>query len=147
MRIRAKKIVVYAVIVLIAGFSGSSALAKSRTKADPGSNATWSGKGGIDSGRENFAAWCTNCHGEQGKGNGPLADSLGEGLQPRNLTDAALLSTRTDKQLYNVIRNGGSAEGFSDAMMAHADMLTDEEIRNVILYIRAEICKCKYSGN
>lgn len=140
-----RKTLFCATLFIFALFSSNVGMAAT-AKADPGSNATWSGKGGIDSGRENFAAWCTNCHGTGGLGDGVLSDSLGEGLKPRNLTDASVLSTRTDEQLYNVIRNGGSAEGFSDAMMSHAAMLTDDEIKNVILYIRAEICKCKYTG-
>lgn len=116
-------------------------------KADPGKNATWSGKGGKESGRENFQAWCTGCHGEEGKGDGPLADSLGDDVKPRDLTDADILSTRSDADLFKVIKLGGAAAGFSDAMPAQGGgMLTDEEVKNIILFIRDDLCKCKGEG-
>ena len=128
-------------LILTSGIAGASEGAG--VKADPGRNATWSGKGGKDSGRENFQAWCTNCHGEEGKGDGPLAEALGEDIFPRDLTDASILSKRTDADLFKVIKLGGPAAGFSEAMPAQGGgMLTDEEIKNVILYIRADLCKC-----
>lgn len=143
-----KALIFIAILCSMMLFAVSNAFAaqKDKTKADPSTTGTWSGKGGIESGRENFLAWCINCHGEKGKGDGPLSTTLGQGIKPRNLTDAKLLSTRTDDFLFKVIRNGGASVGFSEAMMPHKDMLTDEEIRNVILYIRGDICKCKYQG-
>ena len=112
--------------------------------ADPGSNATWSGKGGKESGRENYMAYCAVCHGQKGKGDGDLAASLGDDIHPRDLTDKDILSTRTDAELFKVIKEGGAAAGFSDAMPAQGGvMLTDEEIKNLILFIRADLCKCK----
>ncbi len=132
-------------LILTSGIAGASEGAG--MKADPGSNATWSGKGGKDSGRENFQAWCTGCHGDEGKGDGPLAESLGENILPRDLTDASILSDRTDSDLFKVIKLGGPAAGFSEAMPAQGGgMLTDEEVENIILYIRADLCKCKHKG-
>jgi len=131
-------------IMLLFAVNNTLAAQKEKTKADPSKTGTWSGKGGKESGRENFMGWCINCHGEKGKGDGPLSTTLGQGIKPRNLTDSKLLSTRTDEFLFKVIREGG-ASGFSEAMMPHKDMITDEEIKNVILYIRSDICKCKYS--
>ncbi|MDE2310341.1 MAG: cytochrome c [Betaproteobacteria bacterium] len=119
-----------------AGFSGEL----SKTKADPGNNATWTG----EAGKDNFIGSCAPCHGETGKGDGPLADTLGEGVKPRNLSDAKLLSTRTDEFLFRVIKSGGAAAGFADAMPSWNETFTDAEIKQIIQHIRNNICKCKY---
>ena len=117
---------------------------KVKVKTEPGETATWSGKGGIESGRENFQAHCIPCHGDKAKGDGPLADSLGEGVRPRDLTNKDILSNRTDEFLFGVIKKGGVSAVFSEAMVSFDATLTDEEIKNVIAYIRSGICKCKY---
>ena len=129
-----------AVVLVFAGYVISPVEA-----SDIGSNATFSGKGGKANGKENFVMYCIYCHGEEGKGNGPLAESLGEDIHPRDLTDASILSERTDADLFKVIKLGGPAAGFSEAMPAQGGaMLTDEEVKNIILYIREDFCKCKY---
>lgn len=120
------------------GFSAE----RTKAKADPANNATWSGEGG----RDNFIGTCSPCHGESGKGDGPLADTLGEGIKPRNLTDAKLLSTRTDDDLFKVIKNGGASMGFSEAMPSQKDTFSDEDIRHIVAYIRHDLCKCQYKA-
>jgi mono/diheme cytochrome c family protein len=106
---------------------------------------TWSG--GMDSGQGNYMGNCLPCHGPEGKGDGPLADSLGEGIKPRNLSDAEYMSTRTDEELFNVIKHGGKSAGFSDSMPDWAATFTDEAIRNLVKFIRSDLCKCKYKGD
>lgn len=115
---------------------------REKVKADPANNATWSGEGGKD----NFIGTCSPCHGESGKGDGPLSDTLGEGIKPRNLTDDELLSTRTDDELFNVIKNGGDSIGLSEAMPSQKDTFSDEEIRQIVAYIRHDLCKCQYKA-
>lgn len=119
-----------------AGVSGEL----SKTKADPGKNGTWTG----EAGKDNFIGNCTPCHGETGKGDGPLADTLGVGVKPRNLSDAKLLSARTDEFLFKVIKSGGVAVGFSESMPSWKETFTDAEIKQIIQYVRSSICKCKY---
>ncbi|MBI5286481.1 MAG: right-handed parallel beta-helix repeat-containing protein [Deltaproteobacteria bacterium] len=121
---------------------------KLETLAEPdyGTHATWSGAEGKKSGKGNFLAYCIPCHGARGKGDGPLAGTLGENIKPRDLSDAKLLSTRSDEFLFKVITEGGASVGFTEGMMSFKGMISDEEIKNVIAYIRSEICKCKYQG-
>ena len=122
-----------------AGFAGKL----SKEKADPGKNGTWTG----EAGKDNFIGNCTPCHGEAGKGDGPLADTLGVGVKPRNLSDANLLSARTDEFLFKVVKSGGAAVVFAEAMPSWKETFTDAEIKQIIQYVRNSICKCKYNGN
>ena len=118
------------------GFSGNLP----KTKGDVGTTGTWTG----EAGKDNFIGNCAPCHGEAGKGDGPLADTLGEGVKPRNLSDAKLLSTRTDEFLFKVVKSGGAASGFAEAMPSWKETFTDAEIKQIIQYVRKDICKCKY---
>ncbi len=64
---------------------------------------------------------------------------------PRKLNDAKLLSTRTDEFLLKVVKSGGVSVGFSESMPDWKDTFTDEEIKQIVQYLRNNICKCKYS--
>ena len=101
---------------------------------------------GMDSGSGNFMQNCMPCHGMEGKGDGPLSEDLGEGIRPRNLTDAAILSTRTDEFLFKVIKNGGTSVGLNENMPDWGYAFDDAAIKNLVKYIRTELCKCKYNG-
>ena len=122
-------------------FSGAATSAE-KIKADPGSNATWTGEGGMD----NFIGTCSPCHGDSGKGDGPLAEALGEGVKPRDLADAKFMSAKTDDYLFKVTKFGGPAVKLSDAMPAQKDTFTDAEIKQIVQYVRNGICKCRYKG-
>lgn len=113
---------------------------RSHTELDPVNTGTYTG----EAGKDNYIANCTPCHGDTGKGDGPLAETLGEGVKPRNLSDAKLLTTRTDEFLFKVVKSGGAAAGFSDAMPSWKETFTDAEIKQIIQYVRKDICKCKY---
>jgi mono/diheme cytochrome c family protein len=102
--------------------------------------------GGMHSGEGNFIQNCMPCHGMEGKGDGPLADNLGGDIRPRDLSDAALLSTRTDESLFEVIKHGGKHSGFSEVMPDWGEAFDDEAIRNIVQYVRTDLCKCKYEG-
>lgn len=135
------KVISAALCLSVMVFSGAVFSGElSKAKADPGSNATWTG----EAGKDNYIGNCVPCHGETGKGDGPLAETLGEGVKPRNLSDAKLLSTRTDELLFKVIKSGGAAAGFAEAMPSWKETFTDAEIKQIIQYIRKDICKCKF---
>lgn len=113
---------------------------RSHIEIDPVNTGTYTG----EAGKDNFIANCSPCHGEAGKGDGPLMDTLGEGVRPRNLSDANLLSVRTDEFLFKTIKSGGAAVGLSEAMPSWKETFTDAEIKQIIQYVRNSICKCKY---
>lgn len=114
---------------------------RSHIELDPANTGTYTG----EAGKDNFVANCSPCHGETGKGDGPLAETLGEGARPRNLSDANLLSARTDEFFFKVIKSGGVSVGFSESMPSWAETFTDTEIKQIIQYVRNSICKCKYN--
>lgn len=113
---------------------------RSHIELDPNNTGTYTG----EAGKDNYIGNCSPCHGETGKGDGPLADTLGDGLKARNLSDANLLSTRTDEFLFKVVKSGGVAVGLSESMPSWKETFTDAEIRQIIQYVRNSICKCKY---
>lgn len=96
-------------------------------------------------GKESFNTICATCHGPEGKGDGPAAAALDP--KPRNLSDAAYVSGLTDDHLFKVVKEGGAANGLSAGMPAWGSALSDDQIWNVIAYIRSDICKCKHEGN
>lgn len=113
----------------------------SKEKAAPGKNATWT----EEAVKENYVMNCAPCHGETGKGNGPLAvESIG-GVKPRNLNNAKLMSARTDDDLFNATKLGGESVRFFGRMPSWRDTFTDAEIKQIVRYIRKNICKCEYS--
>ena len=113
---------------------------RSHIELDPTNTGTYTG----EAGKDNFIANCSPCHGITGNGDGPLAGSLGEGVMARKLSDAKLLSTRSDEFLFNVVNSGGASVGLSESMPSWKETFTDAEIKQIIQYVRNSICKCKY---
>jgi mono/diheme cytochrome c family protein len=101
-------------------------------------------KGDAAKGKETFQTTCAACHGAEGKGDGVAAAALDP--KPRNLSDAAIVSALTDEHLYKVISEGGAAVGLSPMMAAWGGTLSEQDIWNVIAYIRQDICKCQYKA-
>jgi len=91
----------------------------------------------------NYALHCSSCHGQKGDGKGVLAGEFE--TPPRDHTDADILSARTDEELFEVISKGGAAMGFDEAMPPHNTVISEEEIRGLVKYIRM-LCKCEYTG-
>jgi len=91
----------------------------------------------------NYGSYCSPCHGDTGEGNGPLADTLD--TPPRNHTDADIMSTRTDQEIFDIIYDGGAAHGFSPSMMAQKGLLPKKEVWELVHYIR-KLCHCRYES-
>lgn len=86
------------------------------------SNLAWSAEG---PGETTFKAKCVLCHGEDGAGKTPL----GKQLQAADLHSADV-QKHTNAELHQVVHDGKAN------MPAFADQLTDEEISQVIKYVR-----------
>lgn len=105
---------------------------------------TWADAEKTKSGEGGFEVNCTPCHGSLGKGDGSKATQFL--AMTRNLSNPSYMSKISDDRLFKIIKEGGFSHGFSDAMASFRIGLSDEEIRNIIKYIRSDICKCKYGG-
>jgi mono/diheme cytochrome c family protein len=88
-----------------------------------------------------FTTNCASCHGESGKGDGPVGAALNP--HPRDFTkgefkfDAAKDGKPgSDAALTNVIKNGAGVYGGSPLMAPWGGTLSDADIQNVIAYIR-----------
>jgi mono/diheme cytochrome c family protein len=95
-------------------------------------------------GKKIFTQRCWGCHGLTGHGDGPAANSFEP--KPRNLSDANYVSTLTDERMFRTISEGGAAMGKSPFMPPWKGVLSETDIRDVIAYIRNDICKCQYTG-
>jgi mono/diheme cytochrome c family protein len=85
-------------------------------------------------GKAVFERSCALCHGPAGKGDGPMAASFNP--QPQDLTDRAVMTKRTDWQVYLIIRDGGKVLGLSPQMYSFKTILKDQQIRDVAAYVR-----------
>lgn len=128
--------------LLLLGLSPVPANAAGAADPDPTRQKTWSA--GNTSGEGNFQSYCLPCHGATGKGDGVLAASLD--VKPRNLSDPAFTGSKTDDHLFKVVKKGGVSVGLSENMTPFSGQLSDEEIKNVVGYLRSNICKCTYKG-
>ena len=88
-----------------------------------------------------FTTNCASCHGESGKGDGPVGVALNP--HPRDFTKAEFKfdaakdgKPGSDAALTNVIKNGAGAYGGSPLMAPWGGTLSDADIQNVIAYIR-----------
>ncbi len=99
-------------------------------------------KGDPAKGKEKFELMCASCHGPQGKGDGPAGAALNP--KPRNLTDAAYMSTLDDEHIIKVIKEGGASVGKSPLMPPLGGALSDEDVHNIVAFIRSELCKCQF---
>lgn len=85
-----------------------------------------------------FKELCSVCHGVGGKGDGPSA----QGLEPKpaDFTNCKAMAKDSDDVLFKIIKGGGQSAGRSTVMPAWGDSLSDEQIRELVKYIRS-LCK------
>jgi cytochrome c oxidase cbb3-type subunit 3 len=95
--------------------------------------------GSPEHGREIYDQLCWRCHGRSGKSDGPVSEAMNP--RPRNLTDRTYMATVSDEDLLNVIKHGGGAVGKSPAMMAFKEALSDDDIRDLIAFVRTLCCQ------
>jgi mono/diheme cytochrome c family protein len=90
--------------------------------------------GDAEAGQAKFQQLCATCHGQTGQGDGPAAAALRP--QPRDMSDSGWQAEVDDQYLMEVIRDGGPAVGLSPMMTPFGHALDEQEIENVIAYIR-----------
>lgn len=85
-------------------------------------------------GQGDYAAYCAPCHGPRGRGDGQLARMLVP--KPARHSDAALMNALSDAYLVRLLKEGGPALGKSPLMAAWGRILSDEQIRDLVAYLR-----------
>lgn len=85
--------------------------------------------GGRTRGRATFEQYCSICHGPRGLGDGPMAKASTPAAS--NVTTPEIRQ-KTDDELFAAI-----ADGKGSGMPAWRGLLTDQEIRDVVAYLRA----------
>lgn len=85
-------------------------------------------------GEEIYAQYCALCHGPEGKGDGSLSANLDP--RPRNHTDGAYMNALSDAHLLKIVGGGGAAAGLSPIMPAWKDILSAQQIQDVVAFVR-----------
>jgi mono/diheme cytochrome c family protein len=85
----------------------------------------------IARGKDLYVRYCSGCHGEDGRGEAKtFRPSVG------NLAVKDLMDQVSDEYLFTVIKNGGAAVGKNAAMPAWGKQLADQDVWNVIGFVR-----------
>ena len=92
-------------------------------------------QGNPKAGRELSNTWCVSCHGVGGKGDGPVAANLP--VKPGNHADGTRMNALTDTYLFTIIKQGGQAVQKSQMMPPWGTQLQDQQIWDVIAYVRS----------
>jgi mono/diheme cytochrome c family protein len=91
-----------------------------------------------EQGKKLYGQFCASCHGQSGKGDGPAAAALNP--KPRDHTDKEYMSKMSDEEMLKVIKNGGASVGKSPLMPPWGASLKDDQIQDIMAYIRSLCC-------
>lgn len=96
-----------------------------------------------ESGEALYKTYCSQCHGMKGDGMGVNVRDMS--VQPRDHTDAAAMSGRSDEILFQAVKGGGQAINKSVLMPPWEGVLSDEEIQRLVEYMRV-LCQCRHGA-
>ncbi|MCP4326932.1 MAG: cytochrome c [Alphaproteobacteria bacterium] len=85
-------------------------------------------------GKQWYYVYCITCHGWGLQGDGPSAMEIEP--RPRILTEGDYMNQKSNLQLFSVIKGGGEAVNLSSSMPAWGNFLQDQDIWNVVAWIR-----------
>ena len=88
-----------------------------------------------------FQFYCAQCHGPEGKGDGPNVNEH-FATDPRDFTDSAEMQKLSDADIRNVILDGGPAVSKSELMPPWGKTLTKQEVDALLGYVR-KLCACQ----
>ncbi|MGB2894707.1 MAG: c-type cytochrome [Anaerolineales bacterium] len=88
----------------------------------------------IASGNEAYFALCSQCHGEDGRGQGTEAARINP--PPADFTNQERMRELTDGYLFWRISDGGNFDPYNSLMTAWGTLLSEQEIWELISYLR-----------
>jgi cytochrome c oxidase cbb3-type subunit 3 len=86
-------------------------------------------------GKTIYDTYCVACHGATGKGDGAAASTLT--TKPADHSDGNVMNVMTNEDLFKAIKEGGAGVGKSNLMPAWNATLKDEQISDVVGYVRS----------
>lgn len=91
-----------------------------------------------DRGLPIFQAYCVGCHGENGRGDGPMAGKLHRdfGMRPTDLAAVSFQDSHNDQQLEAAIRGGGTSVHKTPYMPSWGGTLTDRQMGDLVAFLR-----------
>jgi mono/diheme cytochrome c family protein len=97
-----------------------------------GTGTLWAQNAG--EGKKLYSEYCSTCHGDKGKGDGPAAQALP--VKPADHTNGAVMNQLSDQFLTTIVSKGGSAVGKSSFMPSWGGALAEKQVRDIVAYIR-----------
>jgi mono/diheme cytochrome c family protein len=122
----------------------ATAAAAAPAPAAGGAPAPAGGKADASRGAPLYATNCASCHGPKGDGDGPVAAALNP--KPAKHSDGAYMNPLTNEHLFKTIKDGGAAVGKSPMMAPWGGVLTDDQIWDVVAFVRS-LAHPTYAGS
>jgi hypothetical protein len=97
--------------------------------------------GRAESAEENYKLYCVQYHGTAGTGQGINQTAGGLAVSPRDHTSAVQMSKLGDEEIRLAIAKGGDAVQKSELMPPWGEVLTANEIDDLVVYLR-KLCQC-----
>jgi cytochrome c6 len=95
-------------------------------------------------GQKLYMTYCSSCHGDKGRGDGTAGKALP--VKPADHTDGRLMNSLSDEFLMTIISKGGAAVGKSSFMPAWGGVLKDNQLQDLLAYVRSIAKPPKVSG-
>jgi mono/diheme cytochrome c family protein len=86
-------------------------------------------------GKKIYDHYCQICHGETAGGDG--FNSFNLDPKPRDLSDPKFAQTKSEADLADAVRRGGSGVGLSPLMPPYGHTLSARQIDEVVLYLKS----------
>ncbi len=86
-----------------------------------------------------YALYCAQCHGSDGTGDGLNAPYMD--TRPRDHTNRSEMGGRSDDELFRTIAEGGQAMNLSVMMPPWEGSLDEDEIAELVRYLRVLCCQ------
>ena len=95
-------------------------------------------------GQKLYTTHCSSCHGDKGRGDGAAGKALP--VKPADHTDGKLMNSFSDEFLMNIISKGGAAVGKSSFMPAWGGVLKENQLQDLLAYLRSIASSSKIPG-